>query len=96
MPPAAKNLFEKRFLDFQKLFIKVFFIALFLRVPSCSSWLTKIGGESRAFRIVDFFPDTLYNIHLVNLIILVEVFIGKLVPDKRRKYAETIQDNHWF
>jgi hypothetical protein len=23
MPPAAKNLFEKRFLDFQKLFIKV-------------------------------------------------------------------------
>ena len=34
MPPAAKNLFEKRFLDFQKLFIKVFFIALFLSVSS--------------------------------------------------------------
>jgi hypothetical protein len=32
MPPAAKNLFEKRFLDFQKFFIRVFRGLCFLRV----------------------------------------------------------------
>jgi hypothetical protein len=47
VPPAARNLFEKRFLDFQKLFIKVFLLPCFfafLRVPSR---LKKIGGELR-------------------------------------------------
>ena len=34
LPPAAKTLFIKRVLDSQKFFIKVFFIGLFLRVPS--------------------------------------------------------------
>jgi hypothetical protein len=34
VPPAARNPFEKGFLGLPKLFIKVFFIALFLRVPS--------------------------------------------------------------
>jgi hypothetical protein len=33
MPPAARNLFIKRFLDFQKFFIKVF-LYYFLRVSS--------------------------------------------------------------
>ncbi len=35
MPPAAKNLFEKRFLDFQKLLLIYFLVFSFLCVPSC-------------------------------------------------------------
>ena len=44
MSSTTKNLFVKRFLDLQKLFIKVLFIALFLRE---SSRFTKIGGGFR-------------------------------------------------
>jgi hypothetical protein len=54
MPPAAKNPFEKGFLDLPKLFIKVFFIALFLRVPSRVFAVKKIGGEFRARLFVAF------------------------------------------
>ena len=42
LPPAARNLFIKRFLDFQKFFIKVS-LYNFLRV---SSRFTKMDGES--------------------------------------------------
>jgi len=41
MPPAARNLFEKRFLDFQKLFIRMVWILFF---PSCPSWFTYFDG----------------------------------------------------
>jgi hypothetical protein len=45
MPPAAKNLFEKRFLDFQKLFIKIDFIIFFFFVPLyVTLWLKLSGG----------------------------------------------------
>jgi hypothetical protein len=41
LPPAAKNLFEKRFLDFQKLFIKMVSIVFVLCDPL---WLISGGG----------------------------------------------------
>ncbi len=38
LPPAARNLFEKRFLDFQKLFIKSFIGSQFLEMFCLSQY----------------------------------------------------------
>jgi hypothetical protein len=47
MPPAAKNLFEKRSLDFQKLFIRVILGGLTFFVYLCVPMWLKLGGGSR-------------------------------------------------
>jgi hypothetical protein len=47
MPPAAKNPFEKGFLDLPKFFIKVFLRPVFFVSLRVSSRFKKISGGSR-------------------------------------------------
>jgi hypothetical protein len=47
MPPAARNLFEKRFLDLPKLFIRYFSLPYLLALLRVSSQFTKIGSGFR-------------------------------------------------
>jgi hypothetical protein len=47
MPPAARNLFVKRFLDLQKLSIRYFSLLYLLALLRVSSRFNKIGGGFR-------------------------------------------------
>jgi hypothetical protein len=57
VPPAAKNLFEKRFLDLQKL-LSIFLVgALFLILPSCSKKDEEVTPGEAQQEIAEWMPE---------------------------------------
>jgi len=66
MPPAAKNLFEKRFLDFQKLFNKFFWERL-ISLFSFGNFVAKIRRWVQEIFLVYFLKILDYNINMTNL-----------------------------
>jgi len=62
MPSATKNLFEKRFLDFQKLLI----VYVIVRDNSCYPWFIKFVGKSGLFILLTEQQNSIKIIYATN------------------------------